>query len=102
MLTYPNEINDIIELVEHKFPPPAALNNTNLADQMTNTSSITDALATILLGNGNTDDLLRDRVVLELAKIHLPNIDWESYIKMVEKVKLNNSGEALIKPADEA
>jgi hypothetical protein len=70
--------------IEVKFPSPAALNMTNMADQISNTQGIVDFIVTTIIGS-STDDAKRDKLTRGVTKKLLPNFEWEEFEALLEE-----------------
>lgn len=73
--------------IETRFPSPASLNMTNLADQISSTQGIIDFIVTNLAGS-SAEDSVRDRLTRGVTKKYFPNIEWESFEKMMDETNV--------------
>lgn len=82
------ESNVDVKKIEVKFPSPATLNATNLADQISTSQSIIDFVVQTLVGDNSQDPKEADSVRKVVTKDFIPGIDWERYEKMIEDNKI--------------
>lgn len=82
------ESNVDVNKIEVKFPSPATLNATNLADQISTSQSIIDFVVQTLVGDNSQDPKEADSVRKVVTKDFIPGIDWERYEKMIEDNKI--------------
>jgi hypothetical protein len=82
--------------IEAKFPPPASLNMTNMADQIGNTQGIVDFIVTTIVGNAG-EDSSRDKLTKEITKKLLPNIEWDEYEKVLNETTIEEVSDNLKK-----
>lgn len=82
------ESNVDVKKIDVKFPSPATLNATNLADQISTSQSIIDFVVQTLVGDNSQDPKEADSVRKVVTKDFIPGIDWERYEKMIEDNKI--------------
>jgi hypothetical protein len=95
------EIDKIdIENIFIKFPSPAALNMTNLNEQINNSSTIVDQLSNLLVEDENDMKLMK-KVKLGIAKNYISLVDWDIMADILTKAKQDNIKENLTADAEE-
>jgi len=80
--------------IEARFPSPAALNMTNLADQISSTQGIVDFIVTTLAGSA-AEDTIRDKITKVVTKKLLPNIEWDVYEELAKETTIEDIEEKL-------
>lgn len=83
-------------LIEARFPSPATLNMTNLADQIGTVQSVRDFIIETLVGNSETDEKKRDKLSKQVTKQLIPNIDWEEYENILKETPIEEVEEKLL------
>ena len=83
--------NDITVL----FPSPAALNSSNLNDQISNTQTIIEYISDITVGTD--DDKKAVKFKHELAKKFLTNIPWDVVDQIVKDIEMSKAKDNLTK-----
>jgi hypothetical protein len=86
--------------IEAKFPPPASLNMTNMADQISNTQGIVDFIVNTIVGTA-ADDAARDKLTKGVTKKLLPNIEWDDYEELLGETSIEDIEDKLIPKSDE-
>jgi len=82
-----------------KFPSPAALNTTNLSEQISNTQTVIDYITEITIGTDDEKKTLAFKH--EMAKKLLTNIPWEMVEEILKKMDVDASKEGLSKGKEE-
>jgi hypothetical protein len=75
--------------IEVRFPSPASLNMTNMADQISNTQTIIDTVVNTLMGSSG-DDAKRDKVTREVTKKYLPNFEWDFFESLLNETTVED------------
>lgn len=76
-----------IETIEVKFPSPAALNMTNLNDQIGNLETLVNSIGDVLDIPAASKDAAIPIFKREMYRKYLPNLDWEEIDEILRKVK---------------
>ena len=73
--------------IEVKFPSPASLNMTNIADSIGTGRDIIDFITTTIVGQ-NADEKTKERVSKIITKNMIKNVDWDFFEKLVRENKM--------------
>lgn len=100
----PAELIDLSKVFLN-LPSPSTLNMSTMTDQLNAATDIIDKLVELLVPTGvygDSEDLIKSMVKIELFKMYLPGIDWENMSKIVDDAKTNAQREKAKTPkADE-
>ena len=95
-ISIPEELIDKFEFI---FNPPKTLNTMNLSDVLNNTDQVISYMIKIITGENadQTQDSnrLKDKVYKNLAKTHLPMLDWAGAEEAIKDAKIEISKEDL-------
>jgi hypothetical protein len=83
-----------------RYPSPATLNMTNLADAINQGQGVAEFI-TETVSAGEEDDVkgeLKKRVIMDL----MPQIHWDKYVKMLEDAKLEGERKKAVESTDPA
>lgn len=93
------DINDINSLIV-TLNRPLALTQQNLVEQISNKTEIAQFLTNNVLGENETDAVLKDKVTKKIMRDLTPSIQWDKYDEFVREAKLEMKKEKLEKNED--
>jgi len=76
----------VLDLIGVKFNKPVGLNADILSESLRNSQDVAEGIVKVLLGDrvdGKEDEFVQKKLMLEIAKDYIPNIDWNTYEKRV-------------------
>jgi len=89
------------DLIIARFPSPATLNITNLADLSDATSRVAEFVTTTMMGD-TTDPKARDEFRRLAVQDLMPGLDWEKFGKLKQKVESTQNAEKAKNPQPDA